>query len=244
MKRINAEELLDIRDRCMHFTLMNKSLYLLSRLYDNDIGAMAKLSIGERDARLLHFRKWIFGPRLINFAVCPSCNGKVEWEAAVDDILLQEIDLGPGPKIFNVKKEGYSIDFRLPDSNDIQRAIVDKLGSSDASAIVSACILDIRHGKKKTLPHQIPEPVLEAVSNRMAEADPQADMSMQLNCSHCGNLWKASFDILSYLWTEIDNWARRLFKDVALLARTFGWNEQEILSLSPMRRQQYIELII
>jgi len=164
MKRIGAAELLDIRDRCMHLPLMNKSLYLLSRLYETDTGTIAELSIGERDTRLLHFRKWIFGPRLVNIAACPVCGGKAEWETAVDDILLQQIDPGTAPKIFNLETAGYSIDFRLPNSNDIQKAISDKQMATDASAFISSCILDIRHKRKKTIQQELPQQVLETVA--------------------------------------------------------------------------------
>ncbi len=51
------------------------------------------------------------------------------------------------------------------------------------------------------------------------------------------------FDILSYLWTEIEDWAQRLLVDVHTLAVSYGWSERDILALSPRRRRMYLELL-
>jgi hypothetical protein len=37
--------------------------------------------------------------------------------------------------------------------------------------------------------------------------------------------------------------ARRILQQVDALARVYGWNEAEILSLSQKRRQRYLEFI-
>ncbi|MDF3150290.1 hypothetical protein PBV88_56420, partial [Streptomyces sp. T21Q-yed] len=84
------------------------------------------------------------------------------------------------------------------------------------------------------------------VQRRIAEAveaaDPGADVTLNIACAECGEATRAELDIASYLWTELDAWARDLLLDVHLLATSYGWSEPEILALSPLRRRYYLEL--
>ena len=77
----------------------------------------------------------------------------------------------------------------------------------------------------------------------MAEADPLADIQLDLTCPSCERRWRAVFDIVSFLWTEIEVWAWRTLSDVHTLARAYGWSERDILTLSPTRRQFYLEMV-
>ena len=51
------------------------------------------------------------------------------------------------------------------------------------------------------------------------------------------------FDIVSFFWAEIDAWARRVLREVNVLARAYGWRESDILALSPVRRQIYLSMV-
>jgi hypothetical protein len=77
----------------------------------------------------------------------------------------------------------------------------------------------------------------------MATADPAAEVLLNLQCPLCTHSWQAFFDIAAFFWTEISAHARRLLHEVDALARIYGWDEAEILGLSPTRRQAYLELI-
>jgi hypothetical protein len=48
---------------------------------------------------------------------------------------------------------------------------------------------------------------------------------------------------VSFFWQELDDWADRVLRDVHELASAYGWPENEILALSPRRRQCYLDLI-
>jgi hypothetical protein len=89
----------------------------------------------------------------------------------------------------------------------------------------------------------LPEEVVAGIARSMAEADPLADIQLGLTCPACERQWHVVFDILSFLWTEIEVWAWRMLADVHTLARAYGWGEREILSLSPTRRQFYLEMV-
>ena len=77
----------------------------------------------------------------------------------------------------------------------------------------------------------------------MHEADPQADTQLSLTCPTCARVWQQAFDIVSYLWAEIGDWARRTLQEVHALATAYGWREADILAMSAQRRQWYLEMI-
>ena len=54
--------------------------------------------------------------------------------------------------------------------------------------------------------------------------------------------WSAPLDVPAFVWAEVDAWTRRLLVEVHSLAAAYGWNEHEILALSPVRRLSYLEL--
>jgi hypothetical protein len=77
----------------------------------------------------------------------------------------------------------------------------------------------------------------------MADCDPQADVEIARTCSACGHQWQTSFDIVSFFWTEICAQAKRLLREVDILARVYGWREADILSMSAARRRAYLEMV-
>jgi hypothetical protein len=84
---------------------------------------------------------------------------------------------------------------------------------------------------------------LNAISERMAAADPQANLELALACPACGEAWNSALEIVSFFWSEIHAWATLLLQEVHLLASAYGWREAEILSMNPARRQTYLDLI-
>ncbi|MEK8145417.1 hypothetical protein NKH18_40785 [Streptomyces sp. M10(2022)] len=88
----------------------------------------------------------------------------------------------------------------------------------------------------------LPERVERLIAEKAAEADPTAEVTLNVACPECGEATPAELDITFYLWTELDTWARDLLLDVHLLATAYGWSEPEILALSPIRRRYYLEL--
>ena len=74
-------------------------------------------------------------------------------------------------------------------------------------------------------------------------ADPQASVRLALTCPACAHGSERPFDVVAYLWIEVDAWARRTLAEVHALAAAYGWSEREILALSARRRQLYLELV-
>jgi hypothetical protein len=89
---------------------------------------------------------------------------------------------------------------------------------------------------------QLPPEVQARVAQASSEADPRADIQLNLSCPECAARTRAVLDVGSALWLELDAWARGTLLDVYLLASSFGWSEPEVLALSPLRRRYYLEL--
>lgn len=74
------------------------------------------------------------------------------------------------------------------------------------------------------------------------EADPQANLQFDLVCAECGYAWSETFDIGGFFWTELEDLAIRTLQDVHTLASAYGWSEEQILALSPVRRTLYLSM--
>ena len=239
MKQLTASELLEIWENGWQQSALNNALHLLYKVYDApNIQAITQLNIGERDARLLELRTILFGQRLINKAKCPKCTESVEWEMDTSDIQLQKPQLSAEPKIFNLQTATYSLRFRLPNSQDMLNK-----NALTSRQILLNCILDVKNEEKDCPKEEITEGSLETLAQQMEKEDPQANITMALNCPACHHNWTAVFDILTYLWAEIDNWAKHLVQEIYILARAFGWSERDILNMSVRRRQMYIDML-
>lgn len=240
MRPLTAVELLDVWETGLQRSLLDRSLRLLATACDApDPGVMASLSIGERDARLLQLREWMFGPQLLNMAHCPHCAEKVEWEAAVQDFLLQPVSDIDSAREGSLAVDGFRIRYRLPNTHDIHQVYAARSHDPDPMQLLQHCILEVQPGTAAALP----EHVTTALMQRMSEEDPQADIRMLLTCPACSHEWEALFDIASYLWSEVHQWAIHLLQEVSLLARAYGWSERDILNMSAQRRQFYLEMI-
>jgi hypothetical protein len=98
-----------------------------------------------------------------------------------------------------------------------------------------------RKGKRLAV-ERWPDGVRRAAIDSLAAADPLADISLQLVCPACGHAWAVVFDIVDFLWRELEDWAVRTLRDVHDLARAYAWREADILNLSSLRRQLYLEM--
>jgi hypothetical protein len=224
--------------------LTEKIIRLLELAFpDSGIPDIRKLSIGQRDALLLELRESLFGPRLLNRAVCPHCSTPLEWETRVEDLKLQPAFPLHSYREFQLDHDGYRVHFRLPNSLDLSLFDEDSTPVREPKGLLYHCILDIQKDRSDYPVRDLPETLIESLDLRMAEEDPQADIRMMLICASCAWKWEVHFDIASYLWTEIDGWARRILMDVCTIASTLGWSERDILNLSPRRRQFYLEML-
>ncbi len=244
MNPLNAFDVLTIWDESSGRPLLEKSIRLLAKAMVTDqLDIVWKLSIGERDSRLLLLREWMFGQVLKMKSECPACKEVVEWETNTAALRLQPLRPAIDPTVFILEKEAFTIRFRLPDSYDLASVMGESDNPVDDKKIILDCVVEVVQNGIVQPPDVLQDEILQALEQRMSEEDPQADIRMNLVCTACANKWETRFDIGSFLWAEIDNWAYRLMDEVALLARAFGWPEKDIVNMSARRRHIYIQML-
>lgn len=228
MRDFSAAELLEIRDRSVTASSIDRTLALLAHAHGITGAEVARWPVGKRDAALLEVRRNALGPTLETLAGCPACRSSVEASIAIDDLLaLGRDDSGGGP--YEWQGDDVTIRFRSVTSEDLLAVI--RSGGNE-TALLERCVID---GGAAALLFG------ESLAAALAEADPLADITLDLQCPDCGGDWSAPLDVVSFVWTEIDAWAERVLDDVHRLALAYGWSEPAILSLSPARRAAYLE---
>jgi hypothetical protein len=226
---------------------VQRALTLLASAWPElSVATFAQLSIGQRDAFLLSLREQLFGPRLAGVARCAQCAERLELAFEVADIRVPaSAELSPAPaEALELDADGYRIRFRLPNSIDLLAIAGVADPSTARAALLERCLLAYGDDANAPAPGNLPAATVEALTTAMELADPQGDVHLALNCPACGYHWLQAFDILSYLWSEIDDWAQRTLREVHLLASAYGWSEREILALSARRRQSYLEMVL
>lgn len=145
--------------------------------------------------------------------------------------------------IYRLISGGCEVHFRLPTVADLAELSPQAGDSQNRDHLLRACLLSATRDGRDLPLADLPATVAAAVVQRMAELDPQADVQFDLCCPQCGHRWNVPLDIVSFFWTELQALAVRLLREVHDLATAYGWSEAEILSLTPRRRQAYLELI-
>ena len=255
MHTLSAWELLNVWERGRGQPAAQQALLLLSAAHpDTPPVALAELSVGRRDGRLLALREQIFGPQMASLVACPDCGERLEFAVAVSELLVADRLVAgqqasnaqaaeEGEVALSLTSAGYEVRFRLPNSLDMLAAARCQDPSAARQLLVERCLLSARQNGDDADLSQLPAEVVEATVERMAQADPQADVQLDLTCPACDRRWQAALDIVSFFWSELDTWAQRILRDVHVLALAYGWNEADVLALSPWRRQLYLEMV-
>ena len=239
MRPLSAAQLLNAWERGLSEPMCRRMFPVLAAAYlECPLDELAALSIGERDRRLLTLRAATFGPQLASVAGCSQCGEVLEWEIETVDLLMEKPTESSGDLSIDV--DNYNVRFRLPGTLDLASISNCPDASSARQRLLENCISDAKHKGEQLSPRALPVSVTTEIVKRMSEADPQADLEVDLSCPSCGEQWQAQFDIESFFWTELSAWAQRILMEVHRLARAYGWSESDILNLSPWRRQFYL----
>ena len=177
---------------------------------------------------LLALRRALYGEHFAASTTCPTCSEAIEVEFDLDDV-AREATGAAEP----LTAEG--IVFRLPTAGDLIAIETAPDAAAARDALLRRCIIDAQR--------PVGDDLAAVIAERMAGADPQADITLPVGCPSCGDGWREPFDIASFLWIEIAAAARRLLQVVHRLASSYGWSEQQILALTPSRRHAYLEML-
>ncbi len=194
--------------------------------------ALADWPLGKRNGMLAALRCASFGALLAGWSACEACGAKLELE--VDGRMLAEgaeAEDGAGSEPVIVGEQR----FRLPTTRDLSLIVREPDAVTAGRRLAEMCRME--PGDALT------EDEIEIVAERLAAADPMAEIRLEMVCPVCGHEGYGTLDPLSFVWAELEVRAKRLLLEVHRLAAAYGWGEGEILALSPARRSFYLDLV-
>ena len=204
------------------------------------------LSIGDREALLLHLRRMTLGERIACVLTCPSCSKKMDLELEVKELLLpaygnakamHEAEISDG-------EQSYRVSFRLPNGEDQEAAVAEAADSVNAAAerLLKRCIHGVtrRDGDEVK---EVPAAVMRELPAKMAELDPQGEVLLDLTCPECATGFIVPFDAADYVCRELASQESEFYRGVHFLSYHYHWSEEAILNLSRRKRLIYLDLL-
>jgi len=241
MGALSARDLLLIWERGERRCPAERALALLAaacpELPDD---ALAALSLGRREARLFGLYRETFGTGLDLATPCPRCGATLEIALEIDDLGLGDgVDAEP----VEIEEGGLLLRLRPLTGGDLAAAAACADAAEARLLLAGRAVLAASRGGTLIAPSALSDPEIGVVSRALAGLDPQAEILLDLDCPGCGHHWQSLLDAADCLWHEIDAAARRLLREVHLLARSYSWREADILAMSAARRRSYLEIL-
>lgn len=248
LRPVGAQDELLLLDSAGLTPPCRRATALLGRCLSGGEELARRLSVGDREALLLHLRRLTLGEVVEGVLRCssPSCGRPMDLRLRVDDLLVAAYpDARPSYRLDLVHAGArYEIDFRVPVSDDLEHGAA--LARTDPEAagaeILRRCVLRADRDGASLRTDALPAQVRAALIEAIGERDTQAEIELELTCPECGASLQAILDAAAVLLGELDQRAARLLHEVHALALRYGWSEAEILAMAPRRRAAYLEL--
>ncbi|HEV2914383.1 MAG TPA: hypothetical protein VGX92_13990 [Pyrinomonadaceae bacterium] len=243
MRPLTADDIIRIWERGHGQDSAGRAVTVLAAAFPEKRGEeLWQLSLGQRNADLFGVREQLFGPELQAFSECPGCGEHLEFALSARAFRSIASAKPPDTELY-LEAEGYALRFRLLDSLDLRAAAAAPDVGAARKRLVERCVLEAHRHEKPVAVEELPEAVIERLSTRLAQSDPQAEVLVDLTCPACEFKWQIPFDIASFFYMEISAQARRLLREVHILAHAYAWREADILAMSARRRQYYLEML-
>ncbi len=239
-----TETLLQAWETMHAATTTERSLGLLGAVWPElDDAQWRQVSIGDRDACLFLLKESLFGGELQTVAACPNCGERLESRFNVRDVCSPTAWL-PQPREPLLLMHGdYRVRFRLPCSDDLLDLPTNVTTNDAAATLLQRCVIEADRDDRPIASSVLPVDIQQRLIETMAEQDPLADLQVAVNCPACSHAWSATLDIAAYLWGKLDDWAQDILAEVHALARHYAWSERDILTMSPVRRRFYLDMV-
>jgi hypothetical protein len=228
MKALSNPDLLELWERGTGLHCLDRALLAIAAAEPGEpYAALADWPLGRRNAALARLRRECFGSALTGWVACPQCGERLEFSLDLGTLFQERSDAAAEPT-------AQDSSFRALTSRDLASVAAEIDERAAAQKLLRLCGAQEREFSTEEL---------EALGERLAEADPLAETLLEFACAACGQRWQEPLDIAAWLWVEIEAHARRLLHDVHTLAAAYGWTEREILSLSEPRRAVYLDMV-
>jgi hypothetical protein len=242
MHALTQAQLLDIWDAGSSASPWARAGLLLQAAWPEN--SAARWPLGVVNARLLELRRSVFGSWWKCVANCPACAQVAEVQLDITAMLAA----APNGDVADIQtwhvldEANGATRFRLPVLGDLART--DTVETPRASQLLHA-IVEMPTSQTMIDASMLnqPIPIRSEIEQQLLQLDPLAAIDIVMDCPSCAHQWRAAADVIGMLWAELSAMAKRLLGDVARLAAVFGWSETQILALSPVRRQHYLDMV-
>ena len=200
---------------------------------------LAGLSIGERNTRLVALRVRMFGSAVEAVVACPRCHVALEFGFDLLELCPPASDPEASHAVpFEVAVGELCVRCRPATTADVAAL---PNGETSGTALADRLVVAVVDGDAVRAPMPVDDVVATSIVAALEDADPFSHVPMSFACAACGHEWSSPYDIVTYLWSEITAQVHRILEDVRLLAKTYGWAEGSILTMSGIRRRYYLD---
>jgi hypothetical protein len=200
---------------------------------------LTQLTLGECNSRLLDLREQLFGSQLNAASECANCGARFEFNLSTQ-AFRRARRTEASDREFDLERDRYWVRFRLLNIEDLNFAGASDNVTTARQRLVKRCIVQARHLNRTVTAEELPDSVIADLAVRLSECDPEAEALIDLSCPSCNFDFQLPFDVTSFFCSEIESEAERLLREVHVLALSYGWREAEILEMSAVRRQSYL----
>jgi hypothetical protein len=193
--------------------------------------SIADWPIGRRNRALAELRCAAFDASLRGWTACRQCEEQLEF--AIDGRALAQGAAAASGDTVEIDGRNY----RLPTSRDLASIAKERDATAAARRLVRQCCVSDEPERDWT------EGEIDDIGERMAAADPLAEVLLTFDCPTCAASFEESLDLPTFLWSEMEARSKRLLLEVHTLASAYGWSQAEILGLSAARRECYLEMV-
>lgn len=232
MRPLNQMDFLALWEKGNSLHPLDKGIMAVQAAFPEMNENIADWPIGRRNRALAEMRRAAFAVALRGWSQCPYCGEQLEFE--IDGNMLAEGEIPEPDACVVVGGKSY----RLPTSRDLA-AVVNVRDENAAARMLlkKCCISKMSHDSAWS------DDEVEEIGQSMAAADPLAEILLSFDCPNCETHFDKSLDMPSFFWAEMESQAKRLLMEVHMLASAYGWSQSEILSLSPVRRNFYLDMV-
>ena len=240
MQPLTAHQILTVWEAGLGQHPVERALTILQHASGGEtIEALAGLTVGERDRRLIEAREQTFGRTLDAYVECGACAERLEFSVTTDSIRAAPATVASG----QLRIADVELRLRPPTTNDLRA--LRSCGSVQRARerLVELCVVGLLRDGEAVAANPLPANVVAAAAARISALDPQAEVLIDLSCPACQAHEQILFDIAAFFWSEIAARAKRLLHEIHLLARAYCWSEADILGMSPRRRECYLTMV-
>ena len=241
MQNLSFQTIVQLWERGQRQHPLERMLTLLAAALPDVLRSdLLNLSVGQRDAYLLMLREGTFGSQFAGFAECPQCQERLECQFTIADIWHPG---RPQESPLHIEIEDYMLQVLLPTQTDLLAIVGSRSLEFARAQLLERCVREVMREDEAIAVTALPDEIVAAIGEHILQLDPQAEVQLALQCPACEHTWSVLFDITTFVWAEISSQAKRLLREVHMLATAYGWHETDILAMSAMRRQFYLELV-